>query len=51
MVYNGKKIMKKKWALLIIFFLCLDGYAREYYVSVKGNDSNPGTIEKPLQDL
>ena len=43
--------MKKKWALLIIFFLCLDGYAREYYVSVKGNDSNPGTIEKPFRTI
>jgi hypothetical protein len=44
--------MKKTLSFIILFFLCLF-FARaqkpvRYYVSLKGNDSFAGTIEKPF---
>jgi hypothetical protein len=37
--------------LTMAAFLCLNMSAKEIYVSPKGNDKNPGTIENPLASL
>jgi hypothetical protein len=33
---------------LLIFVFCLTPYAKEYHVAKNGNDSNPGSAEKPF---
>jgi hypothetical protein len=40
--------MKKLLFLLIIFIFTVSGFARDYHVAKTGNNSNPGTAEKPF---
>ncbi|TKG93728.1 right-handed parallel beta-helix repeat-containing protein [Puteibacter caeruleilacunae] len=39
-------------AVIILWFACMNAAsAKEFYVSPKGNDSNPGTLEQPFRTL
>ena len=40
--------MKKLQFLLILLIIGVSGFARDYHVAKTGNDSNPGTAEKPF---
>lgn len=43
--------MYRLFTLIIVLFSCVNLYSREYHVSVKGNDSNDGSPEKPLKTI
>ena len=40
-----------QFSLILCVLLSIDVYAREYYVSAAGNDSNPGTGTQPWQSI
>lgn len=37
--------------ITLLFFFTENSYGRTYYISVKGNDANPGTLAKPWRTL
>ena len=44
--------MKKLCMLLFMIILVITGYSQNtFYVSSSGDDSNPGTLEKPFKTI
>lgn len=43
--------MKKTVCLISVFLLCGSLAAREYHVSMKGKDKNPGSVSAPLRTI
>lgn len=44
-------LFKKIRNILILSFVSISSFAVDFYVSPNGNDSNPGTMEKPFASL
>ena len=45
------KLKLKVWMLMILILITTALSAREYHVSVNGNDKNPGTQRKPMKTI
>jgi len=42
---------KLKYIVSVLFFAAMQIQANTYYVSTKGNDTNPGTLKKPFKTI